>query len=99
MDVRVVEARKHTAAAQIDAIGAGERGLVRPDAARDAVAGDRESAGDRELWRHCPHDAVLEDHLRNLFGASTVDRTMNTIVILLLLVVMLALATFWPTSD
>ena len=51
VDVRVVEARQDAAAAQVDAVGARERRLVRPDAARDPVAGDRERADDGQRRR------------------------------------------------
>jgi len=72
---------------------------VRPDAAGDAVPGDGECARDGEGRIHRPDDPVLEDHvLRNLSGPSFVLRTVNTLVILLLLIVMAALATYWPTS-
>jgi hypothetical protein len=37
--------------------------------------------------------------VRNLFEGSIVWTTMNTLVILLLLIVMLATASYWPTSD
>jgi hypothetical protein len=74
---------------------------VRPDAAGDPVSGDRKRAGDRQRRIHGADDAVLEDHLgeRNSSGRSFVLRTVNTLVILLLLIVIAALATYWPTSD
>jgi len=37
--------------------------------------------------------------LRNPAGASVVERDVNALVILLLLIIMAALATYWPTSD
>ena len=67
VDVRVVQPRQDTAAAQVDPVGARERRLVGSDAARNPVAGDRERADDGQRRRHRPHDSVLEDHSRNLF--------------------------------
>ena len=99
MDVGVVEARQHTAAPEVDPVGARQSGLVGPDPARDPVACDRQCARDRKRRLHRPDDAALEDHVRNRSGASFVSNSMNRIVILLLLVVMLAVASYWPTSD
>jgi hypothetical protein len=48
VDVGVREARDDAAAAQVDDLGRRERGLVRPDAARDPVARDRERARRRQ---------------------------------------------------
>ena len=99
VDVGVGEAREDAPPGEVNALRARERGLVRPDAAGDAVAGDGECARDGEGRIHRPDDPVLEDHvLRNLSGPSFVLRTVNTLVILLLLIVMAALATYWPTS-
>ena len=99
MDVGVAEAGENAPPAQVDAIGAGQRGLVGADPAGDAVACDRQSAGQWERRLHRPDDAVLQDQAGNLFEGSTVWTTMTTLVILLLLVVMLAIASYWPTSD
>ncbi len=99
MDVRVAEAGEDAASAQVDAVGAGQRGLVGADPAGDAVASDRQGTGQRERRLHRPDDAVLQDQARNLFEGSAVWTTMNTLVILLLLVVMPAIASYWPTSD
>ena len=99
MDVRVAEAGEDAPPAEVDAVGAGERRLVGADPAGDAVACDRQGAGRRERRLHRPDDAVLEDHARNLFQGSIVWTTMATLVILLLLVVMVAIASYWPTSD
>ena len=66
VDVRVGEAGKDAAAAEIDDIRAGQRQLVRPDAARHVRAGDRERASRRQRRIHRADDAVLEDHARRL---------------------------------
>jgi hypothetical protein len=99
VDVRVVEAGEDTAAPEIHPIGAREGGLVRSDTTCDPLACDRQRTGNGECRLHRPDDPVLENHPRNLSGGSTVFITMHTLVILLLLVVMLGLATYWPTSD
>ena len=62
VDVRVGEAGKDAAAAEIDDIRTGQRQLVRPDATRHVRAGDRERAGPRQRRIHRADDAVLEDH-------------------------------------
>ena len=62
MDVRVVEAGEDTATAQVDAVRAGQSGLVRADPAGDPIARDRERAGDGQRRLHRPDDAVLQDH-------------------------------------
>jgi hypothetical protein len=72
---------------------------VGADPAGDAGACDRQGAGQWERRLHCSDDAVLQDQARNLFQGSIVWTTMITLVILLLLVVMLAIASYWPTSD
>ena len=73
-----------------------------------AVSRDRERSCDRERRVHRPDHAVLEDHLgdcksspgrRNVPVPPLVEVDVNTLVILLVLVVMAALATYWPTSD
>ena len=106
--VRVAEAGENAAAAEVDTVRAGKRSLVRADAARDPVAGDRERPRDRQSRVHRPDDAVLEDHprdcksspgRRNLPSPPFVQAIVNSLVILLLLVVMAALATYWPTSG
>ena len=66
VDVRVGEAGKDAAPAEIDDVGARERGLVRADPAGDVRAGDRERAGRRQRRIHRADDAVLEDHGRRL---------------------------------
>jgi hypothetical protein len=58
----VVEARQHAASAEVDSLRARERGLVRPDAACDLIARDRECARDRERGFNRADDAVLQDH-------------------------------------
>ena len=50
------------ASAEIDALGARQRRLVRPDAARELRACDRESARRRQGRLHRPDQAVFEDH-------------------------------------
>ena len=59
VDVRVREAGEDAAAAEIDDLGCRERGLVGTDAARDAVAGDRERPHGRQRRVHRPHEPVL----------------------------------------
>ena len=66
VDVRVGEARKDAAAAEIDDIRTGKRQLVRPDPARHVRPGDRERSGRRQRRIHRADDAVLEDHARRL---------------------------------
>ena len=66
VDVRIGEAGKDAAAAEIDDIRAGKRQLVRPDAARHVRSGDRERASRRQRRIHSADDAVLEDHARRL---------------------------------
>jgi hypothetical protein len=101
VDVRVGEPGEDAAAAEVDPLGPRERGLVRADAADDPLARDREAARERQRGLHRADDAVLEDHLgeRNSSRPSPVVLGVNTLVILLLLLVIAALATFWPTSD
>src|SRR6516165_7343642 len=71
MDVRVVEAGNHRAAAEVDDLGRGERRLVDADPAGDQLAGDRERALRRHLWVERPDQTVLEDHAANLPGRGT----------------------------
>ena len=59
VDVRVREAGQHAAAAEVDDVGAGKRGLVRADAAGHALAGDRQGALDGHARVHRANDAVL----------------------------------------
>jgi hypothetical protein len=99
VDVGVAEAGEDAPATEIDAVRAGQRGLVGADPAGDAVACDREGAGQWERRLHRSDNAVLQDQARNLLEGSSVWTTMTTLVILLLLVVMLAIASYWPTSD
>src|SRR5262249_27083997 len=60
--VGVVQAGEDDAAAQVDDVGRGERGLVHSDAARDPLACDRERPLRRQLRVHRADEAVLEDH-------------------------------------
>ena len=99
MDVGVAEAGEDAPPAEVDAVRAGQRRLVGADPTGDAVARDRQGAGQWERRLHRSDDAVLQDQARNLFQGSIVWTTMTTLVILLLLVVMLAIASYWPTSD
>ena len=99
VDVGVAEAGEDAPPTEVDAVRAGQCGLVGADPAGDAVACDRQGAGQWERRLHRPDDAVLQDQVPNLFEGSTVWTTMTTLVILLLLVVMLAIASYWPTSD
>src|SRR6266852_4704819 len=62
VDVRVGEAGEDAAAAEVDRLGACERGLVHADPARDAVAGDCQRARDRQGRVERANDAVVEDH-------------------------------------
>ena len=62
VDVRVVEARDDAAAAEVDGLGARERGLVRADPACDPVARDRERSSDGKRRLERADDPVLEDH-------------------------------------
>ena len=63
--VRVREPGDDAPAAQVDALGAREGGLVRADPSRHPLAGDRQgrSAGEGGVER--PDGSVLEDHGRN----------------------------------
>ncbi len=79
MDVGIGEARQHAAAAEVDAVGARQRGFVRADAAGDPLAGDRETAGRRERRLHRPDDAVLEDHLKEAYADLTAPLARNII--------------------
>jgi hypothetical protein len=99
VDVGVAEAGEDAPPTEVDAVRAGQRGLVGADPAGDAAACDRQGAGQWERRLHRPDDAVLQDQARNLCEGSIVWTTMTTLVILLLLVVMLAIASYWPTSD
>ena len=71
VDVRVREAGKHAAAAEIDDLRRRKRRLVRADAAGDPVAGDRERPRDRQRRVERPDDAVLEDHAGRILPCST----------------------------
>ena len=62
MDVRVGEAGEDAAPPEVDAVRAGQRGLVRPDPARDSLAGDCEGGGPRQRRIERPDRPVLEDH-------------------------------------
>ena len=65
--MRVGEGGEDAAAAEVDDLGGRERRLVRPDAARDAVARDRERPGERQRRVERADDAVIEDHLGLMF--------------------------------
>ena len=71
VDVRVGEAGEDAPPAEVDDVGAGQRSLVRADAARDAVACDRQRALRRHARVHRANDAVLEDHV----GDTTAERS------------------------
>ncbi|MEZ5099129.1 MAG: hypothetical protein R3C15_04875 [Thermoleophilia bacterium] len=60
--VAVGEAGQDAAPAEVDDVGRRERRLVRPDGARDELAGDRERTRPRQLRIHRADDAVPEDH-------------------------------------
>ena len=60
--VGVGEARQDAPPAEVDPLRAREGGLVRPDAAGDPVARDRERRGPRQRGIERADDAVLEDH-------------------------------------
>src|SRR5207244_8336220 len=62
VDVRVAEPGQNAAAAEIDAVGRHERGLVRAHAAGDPVARDRQRAGDGQRRFEGADGAVFEDH-------------------------------------
>ena len=68
VDVCVGERRQDAAAPQVDAIRGGEGGLVRPDAAGDAIPGDRECRRGRQRRVHRADDAVRDDHARSVDG-------------------------------
>ena len=57
----VVEARDDAAPAEVDALGARQGRLVRPDTADDPLARDRQRARQRERRLHRADDAVLEN--------------------------------------
>ena len=99
MDVGVVEPRQDAASAQVDPVRTGERGLVGADPPGDPVTGNGQCARDRQRRLHRPDHTVLEDHTLSLSSPSSVSSTMNTLVILLPLVVMLAVASYWPRSE
>jgi hypothetical protein len=67
VDVRVGEARHHATPTEVDPVRRRQCRLVRPDAARDAIAGNRERASRREGRLHRPDRAVLEDHWSIVF--------------------------------
>ncbi len=62
VDVRVGEGGEDAAAAEVDDVRAGERGLVDADAARDVRAGDRERPSGRQRRIERADDPVLENH-------------------------------------
>jgi hypothetical protein len=71
VDVRVREAWNDTTAAEIHAVGARQRILVRADTSGDPVTGNRKR---RRCWQgafESPDDAAFEDHGRNLVSAWT----------------------------
>ena len=60
--MRVGEAREDAASAEIDDVGRRQRALVGADAARDAVAGDRERPREREresIVRTTPFSRIM----------------------------------------
>ena len=78
------------------------------DSAGDEVARNGQRANDREPRLHRADHPVLQDHPRDSrghqrretrSGVVPLGQDMNALVILLLLVVMLAVASYWPTSD
>ena len=71
---------------------------MRSHATCDPVAGDRERAYRRQGRVERADRPVLEDH-RILLRPPRVMREVNTLVILLLVVIMAAVATYWPMSD
>jgi hypothetical protein len=77
--VGVGQAREHAAAAEVDAVGARQRGFVRADAAGDPLTGDRESTRSRQRRLHRPDDAVLEDHLNKAYADLTAPLVQNII--------------------
>jgi hypothetical protein len=106
--VGIGEARQNAAAAEVDVLRACEGGLVGADSAGDEVAGNGQGTNDREPRLHCANHPVFQDHPRDSRGHQrretrscvvTLVEDMNALVILLLLVVMLAVASYWPTSD
>jgi len=68
MDVGVGESGEDTAAAEIDAIGAREGGLVRAHTAGHELTRDRERARLRQRGVERANDALLEDHASNPIG-------------------------------
>ena len=60
--VGVAEPGNGAAAAEVDALRAGQRGLVRPDPAGNPLAADCQAAHDRQRRLQGPNHAVLEDH-------------------------------------
>jgi hypothetical protein len=62
MDVGVGEAGKDAPPAEVDAIRARERGLVRPDAAGDPLPRNRERRRSRQRRVQRADGPVLEDH-------------------------------------
>ena len=62
VDVRVREGGEDAAAAEVDDVRAGERGLVDADAARDVRAGDRERPSGRQRRIERADDPVLQNH-------------------------------------
>jgi hypothetical protein len=108
MDVGIGEAGQDAAAAEVDVLRACEGGLVRADSAGDEVARNGQSTNKREPRLHRADHSVFQDHPRDSRGHQRREtsarlmpfaKDMNALVILLLLVVMLAVASFWPTSD
>ena len=73
MDVRVGEAGEDAPAAEVDPLRAGQRGLVRPDAAGNPVARDRERRRARQRGVERADDTVLEDHVGDDSPSNTPD--------------------------
>ena len=61
-----LKSRQDAPAAEIDVIGRRKRLLVRPDAARDPIPGDRQRQHHRHRRVHRADDAVLENHGRTV---------------------------------
>src|SRR5438094_4425240 len=75
MRVRVREPRKDAAPAEVDRLGACERGLVHADAAGDPLSGDRKGSSLGQRRVEGADDAVLEDHRRRAYsGTDTTSR-------------------------
>ena len=72
VDVRVGEAGQHAAAAEVDRLGARQRRLVHPDAARDPVACDPERGHGRQRRVERANRPVAEDHAQRAYAFEVV---------------------------